>query len=146
MRIKCTNEVLKAIAEMQNASDLNAKIGYQLMQHVYRDIVFPKPEGLRGDAPIFQKYMRENGFYVSVDEAMMGIALYSIISAVVDDIDESIPLGVFFQIMQNSKIFKESDCKEFGRVLIEKGDDSLTQSTERLQHFAGISSDTWGFC
>lgn len=42
--------------------------------------------------------------------------------------------------------YRESDCKEFGRVLIEKGDDSLTQSTERLQHFAGISSDTWGFC
>lgn len=42
--------------------------------------------------------------------------------------------------------YRESDCEEFGRVLIEKGDDSLTQSTERLQHFAGISSDTWGFC
>ena len=28
--------------------------------------------------------------------------------------------------------YRESDCTEFGRVLIEKGDDTLTQSTERL--------------
>lgn len=42
--------------------------------------------------------------------------------------------------------YRESDCEEFGRVLIEVGDDTLTQSTERLQPFAGISSDTWGFC
>lgn len=113
MRIKCTNEVLKAITEIQNASDMNARIGFQLMQHIYRDIVFPKPEGLREGAPVFQKYMKENGFCVSNDEAMMGIALYSILSTVVDDLNKSIPLNVFFQIMQNSKIFKESDCKEF---------------------------------
>lgn len=42
--------------------------------------------------------------------------------------------------------YRKSDCEEFGRVLVEKGDDTLTKSTERLSHFAGISSDTWGFC
>ena len=41
--------------------------------------------------------------------------------------------------------YRESDCQEFGRVLMEKGDDSLTVTNERLSHFAGISSDTWGF-
>lgn len=42
--------------------------------------------------------------------------------------------------------YRESDCKDFGRVLVENGDDTLSISTERLQSFAGISSDTWGFC
>lgn len=42
--------------------------------------------------------------------------------------------------------YRESDCKEFGYVLTEKGDDTLTKTTERLQPFAGVSSDTWGFC
>jgi hypothetical protein len=42
--------------------------------------------------------------------------------------------------------YRESDCKEFGRVLTEKGDDTLTATTDRLQPFAGVSSDTWGFC
>ena len=42
--------------------------------------------------------------------------------------------------------YRESDCREFGRVLIEKGDDTLTTSSYRLQPFAGVSSDTWGFC
>ena len=42
--------------------------------------------------------------------------------------------------------YRESDCKEFGRVLAEKGDDTLTKTTKRLQPFAGVSSDTWGFC
>ena len=42
--------------------------------------------------------------------------------------------------------YRESDCKEFGRVLTEKGDDTLTKTTKRLQPFAGVSSDTWGFC
>ena len=40
---------------------------------------------------------------------------------------------------------RESDCEEFGYVLMETGNDSLTKTTERLSHFAGISSDTWGF-
>ena len=40
---------------------------------------------------------------------------------------------------------RESDCDEPGYVLIENGDDTLSKSTERLQQFAGISSDTWGF-
>ena len=40
---------------------------------------------------------------------------------------------------------RESDCEEFGYVLTETGDDTLTKTTERLQHFAGVSSDTWGF-
>ena len=42
--------------------------------------------------------------------------------------------------------YRESDCKEFGYVLTEQGDDTLTKTTERLQPFAGVSSDTWGFC
>lgn len=42
--------------------------------------------------------------------------------------------------------YRESDCKEFGYVFTEKGDDTLTRTTERLQSFAGVSSDTWGFC
>lgn len=41
--------------------------------------------------------------------------------------------------------YRESDCEDFGYVLCEKGDDTLTKTTERLSHFAGISSDTWGF-
>ena len=41
--------------------------------------------------------------------------------------------------------YRESDCEEFGYVLCEKGDDTLTKTTERLSHFAGVSSDTWGF-
>ena len=42
--------------------------------------------------------------------------------------------------------YRESDCKESGYVLTEQGDDTLTKTTERLQPFAGVSSDTWGFC
>lgn len=42
--------------------------------------------------------------------------------------------------------YRESDCEDFGYVLTENGDDTLSKTTERLQHFAGISSDTWGFC
>ena len=41
--------------------------------------------------------------------------------------------------------YRESYCEEFGYVLMETGDDSLTKTTERLSHFAGVSSDTWGF-
>lgn len=40
---------------------------------------------------------------------------------------------------------RESDCEDFGYVLMENGDDTLSKTTERLSHFAGISSDTWGF-
>lgn len=40
---------------------------------------------------------------------------------------------------------RESDCYEAGYVLSENGDDTLSKTTERLQHFAGVSSDTWGF-
>ena len=40
---------------------------------------------------------------------------------------------------------RESKDSEPGYVLIENGDDTLSKSTERLQQFAGISSDTWGF-
>ena len=40
---------------------------------------------------------------------------------------------------------RESDCEEFGYVLMENGDDTLSKTTERLSHFAGVSSDTWGF-
>lgn len=40
---------------------------------------------------------------------------------------------------------RQSDCSEPGRVVFEKGDDTLTKTEERLQHFAGVISDTWGF-
>lgn len=40
---------------------------------------------------------------------------------------------------------RESDTQEAGYVLSETGEDSLVKTTERLQHFAGVSSDTWGF-
>lgn len=40
---------------------------------------------------------------------------------------------------------READTEEFGYVLMETGRDSLTKTTERLSHFAGVSSDTWGF-
>lgn len=40
---------------------------------------------------------------------------------------------------------READTIESGYVLAETGQDSLTKTTERLQHFAGVSSDTWGF-
>ena len=41
--------------------------------------------------------------------------------------------------------YRESNCEDFGYVLMENGDDTLIKTTERLSHFAGISSDTWGF-
>lgn len=40
---------------------------------------------------------------------------------------------------------RKSDSQEPGYVMFEKGDDSLSKTIERLQHFAGIVSDTWGF-
>lgn len=40
---------------------------------------------------------------------------------------------------------RQSDCSEPGRVVFERGDDTLTKTEKRLQHFAGIISDTWGF-
>ena len=40
---------------------------------------------------------------------------------------------------------RESDTNDFGYVLKENGDDTLSKTTERLSPFAGISSDTWGF-
>jgi hypothetical protein len=40
---------------------------------------------------------------------------------------------------------RESHDTEPGYVLMEVGDDSLTKTIERLSHFAGISSDTYGF-
>lgn len=41
--------------------------------------------------------------------------------------------------------YREADTIEPGYILVETGDDTLTKSTERLQPFAGVSSDTWGF-
>lgn len=41
--------------------------------------------------------------------------------------------------------YRTSDCTEPGRVVFENGDDTLSMTTKRLQHFAGITSDTWGF-
>lgn len=40
---------------------------------------------------------------------------------------------------------RESNCEDFGYVLMENGDDTLSKTTKRLSHFAGVSSDTWGF-
>ena len=40
---------------------------------------------------------------------------------------------------------RESDIQEAGYVLSETGKDNLVKTIERLQHFAGVSSDTWGF-
>lgn len=42
--------------------------------------------------------------------------------------------------------YRESDTNEPGYVVYENGDDTLSKTTERLQHFAGIISDTFGFC
>ncbi len=41
--------------------------------------------------------------------------------------------------------FRQANTVEPGYILIEKGDDTLIKSTKRLQDFAGVSSDTWGF-
>lgn len=40
---------------------------------------------------------------------------------------------------------RESEIIESGYVLAEAGDDTLVLTTERLQSFCGVSSDTWGF-
>ena len=40
---------------------------------------------------------------------------------------------------------RRADSQEPGYVMTEVGDDSLVKTTQRLQHFAGIVSDTWGF-
>lgn len=41
--------------------------------------------------------------------------------------------------------YRNSKCTQPGRIVMENGDDTLSATTERLQHFAGIISDTWGF-
>lgn len=40
---------------------------------------------------------------------------------------------------------RQAETEEAGYVLYETGRDDLKKTTERLQHFAGVSSDTWGF-
>ena len=40
---------------------------------------------------------------------------------------------------------RQAETEEAGYVLYETGKDDLKKTTERLQHFAGVSSDTWGF-
>lgn len=40
---------------------------------------------------------------------------------------------------------RQAETEEAGYVLYETGHDDLKKTTERLQHFAGVSSDTWGF-
>ena len=42
--------------------------------------------------------------------------------------------------------YRESTTTKPGLVVFENGDDTLSPTTERLSHFAGIVSDTWGFC
>lgn len=41
--------------------------------------------------------------------------------------------------------YRQGDTIDPGYCLIEVGDDTLIKSTERMQSWAGISSDTWGF-
>ncbi len=41
--------------------------------------------------------------------------------------------------------YRASACQDPGRVVFENGDDTLSATTKRLQHFAGVVSDTWGF-
>ena len=41
--------------------------------------------------------------------------------------------------------YRESHDTEFGYVVQELGDDTLQKTTKRLSHFAGVTSDTWGF-
>ena len=41
--------------------------------------------------------------------------------------------------------YRESHDTEFGYVVQEIGDDTLQKTTKRLDHFAGVTSDTWGF-
>ena len=41
--------------------------------------------------------------------------------------------------------YRESHDTEFGYVVQELGDDTLQKTTKRLDHFAGVTSDTWGF-
>ena len=41
--------------------------------------------------------------------------------------------------------YRESHCILPGYVVQEIGDDTLQLTTERLDHFAGVTSDTWGF-
>ena len=41
--------------------------------------------------------------------------------------------------------YRESHDTEFGYVVQEIGDDTLRKTTKRLDHFAGVTSDTWGF-
>lgn len=53
--------------------------------------------------------------------------------------------GVTSAVWNDYAECRQSDCNEFGYVLAENSDDTLSKTTERLQAFAGISSDTWGF-
>ena len=55
------------------------------------------------------------------------------------------PSRVYGAVWNDYAECRESDCDEFGFVLMENGDDTLSKTTERLSHFAGVSSDTWGF-
>lgn len=40
---------------------------------------------------------------------------------------------------------RQTETEEPGYVFYETGQDDLKKTIERLQHFAGVSSDTWGF-
>ena len=41
--------------------------------------------------------------------------------------------------------YRESEETDFGYIVQETGKDSLQKTTTRLSHFAGVTSDTWGF-
>ena len=41
--------------------------------------------------------------------------------------------------------YRNSTCNEPGYCVQEFGDDSLVKTQNRLDHFAGVTSDTWGF-
>ena len=53
--------------------------------------------------------------------------------------------GIYSAVWNDYAEFRQASTEEPGRVVYELGDDSLAETTQRLQHFAGIISDTYGF-
>ena len=112
-----------------------------------------------------QKYIYISGIPawggVSVDRMMLGDAAYwQDLSNVIIDGVNSLPstyqtASIYRSWTQGDSVtgavwndyaeYRESDFIEPGYCLIENGNDTLSKSTERMQSWAGISSDTWGF-
>lgn len=81
-----------------------------------------------------------NGTYMtSIDSTTYGTQLCKTIKGWVEG--DSVTGAVWNDYAE----YREADTIKPGYVLIEVGDDTLIKSTERLQAFAGVSSDTWGF-